>query len=197
MLSPLLLFLTIATKCVIFDNLSHTTKITFFSTTNSNLVIKSTIRYVHAFSSTSFTISFPAGASVLFFILWYKSHLLIYYPTSFVATSSSLSLTPLSSIYSYVLLPVYHNVIKLLLFSTSHLSVYTPSLLSILTLLKFPTHLLLTSSLPPFSFSFPLSSFIFCSCLLIFSINSVSGSSTTTLVISYIHFFFINFWFSL
>jgi len=35
-------------KCVIFNNLSHTTKIVFFSTTNSNFIIKSTIIYVVA-----------------------------------------------------------------------------------------------------------------------------------------------------
>ena len=35
----------------------------------NNLVFKFTIKYVHSFSGTSFFISFPAGASVLFFIL--------------------------------------------------------------------------------------------------------------------------------
>ena len=59
----------IATKYLILDNLSHTTKIIFFSATNSNLVIKSIIRYVHGFSSISLNFSFSAGASILFFIL--------------------------------------------------------------------------------------------------------------------------------
>ena len=59
----------IATKCVIFENLSHTTSIISFSATNSNLVMKSTIKYVHSFSGTLFVISFPTSASVLFFIL--------------------------------------------------------------------------------------------------------------------------------
>ena len=36
----------VATKCVILDNLSHITKIVSFLATNSNLVIKSIIRYV-------------------------------------------------------------------------------------------------------------------------------------------------------
>jgi len=38
-------------KYVIFNNLSHTTKIVFFSTTNSNFMIKSTIIYVYSLSS--------------------------------------------------------------------------------------------------------------------------------------------------
>ena len=54
----------VATKCVIFDNLSHTTSIVFFPATNGNLVIKSTIRCVYIFSNTSFTINFPAGVSI-------------------------------------------------------------------------------------------------------------------------------------
>ena len=38
-------------KYVIFNNLSHITKIVFFSTTNSNFMIKSTIIYIYSFSS--------------------------------------------------------------------------------------------------------------------------------------------------
>ena len=74
----------VAIKYIIFDNLLHTTNIVFFPTTNSNLVIKSTIKCVYDFSSTSFVINFPAGASVLFFILWHKSHLFTYFPIFFV-----------------------------------------------------------------------------------------------------------------
>ena len=38
-----------ATKCVILDNLSQTTRITFCPATNSNLVMKFTIKCVHSF----------------------------------------------------------------------------------------------------------------------------------------------------
>ena len=41
----------VATKCVILDNLLQTTRITFFSATNSNFVIKSTIKYIYGFFS--------------------------------------------------------------------------------------------------------------------------------------------------
>ena len=34
-----------ATKCTIFDSLSYTTRIAFFSVTSSSLVMKSTFRY--------------------------------------------------------------------------------------------------------------------------------------------------------
>ena len=54
----------VATKCAIFDNLLHTTSIIYFLIINSNLMFKSIIKYVHSFSSTSFSISFPASASV-------------------------------------------------------------------------------------------------------------------------------------
>ena len=56
-------------KCIIFNNLSYTTKIVSFPATNSNFVIKSTVKYVHTFSSTLFAINFSADTSVLFFIL--------------------------------------------------------------------------------------------------------------------------------
>ena len=55
----------IVIKCAIFDNLLHTTRIVFFSTTNSNFIIKSTIRYIHGFSNILFAISFPARAFIL------------------------------------------------------------------------------------------------------------------------------------
>ena len=58
----------VATKCAILDNLSQTIRITSFPATNSNLVMKSTIKCVYSFSGTSFTINFPASASIWFFI---------------------------------------------------------------------------------------------------------------------------------
>ena len=61
--------LVVATKYAILSNLSYITRITFFSTTNSNLVIKSTIKCIYGFSGTLFVINFSAGISVLFFIL--------------------------------------------------------------------------------------------------------------------------------
>ena len=75
---------TVAIKYDILDNLSHTTKIIFFSTTNSNFVIKSTVKYTHSFSGISFTISFPTSTSVQFFIFWYILHLSIYFCISFI-----------------------------------------------------------------------------------------------------------------
>ena len=62
-------FLTLFTQLNKFSsNLTviiwQTTKITSFPMTNSNLVMKSTIKCVHSFSGTSFTIKFFTGASV-------------------------------------------------------------------------------------------------------------------------------------
>jgi len=59
----------VATKCIILDNLSQTTKIASFPATSSNFVIKSAIKYVYDFSSTSLNFNFPTDISVLFFIL--------------------------------------------------------------------------------------------------------------------------------
>ena len=56
----------IATKCIILDNLLHTTKIVFFSLINSNFVIKSTIKYIHGISDISLNFNFLADASILF-----------------------------------------------------------------------------------------------------------------------------------
>ena len=53
----------------IFDNLLHTTRIVFFSTTNGRFVMKFTIRYVYGFSRILFAINFYTGIFVLFFIL--------------------------------------------------------------------------------------------------------------------------------
>ena len=74
----------VATKCIILDNLSQTTRVAFFPTTTSNFVIKSTVRCVYSFSGTSLNFNFPAATSILFFILWHMSHLFTYLPMSFV-----------------------------------------------------------------------------------------------------------------
>jgi len=72
-----------ATKCAIFDNLSHTTRIVSFSVTSSSLVIKSIIKYVHDFSRILFAINFSVSTSILFFILWYRLQPSIYIPTCY------------------------------------------------------------------------------------------------------------------
>ena len=59
----------VITKCVILDNLSHTTKIVSFPATNSNFVMKSTVKYVHGFSNILFAINFSTSIFILFFIL--------------------------------------------------------------------------------------------------------------------------------
>ena len=59
-------------------------RIASFPATNSNLVLKSTIKYVHSFSGTSFAINFSTSTSVQFFIFWHISHLPIYFSMSFV-----------------------------------------------------------------------------------------------------------------
>ena len=76
----------VVTKCAIFDNLLHTTRIVSFSATNGNFVMKSTIKCAYGISSISFTINFSTGISVLFFIIWHKSHssTYFYFSMSFV-----------------------------------------------------------------------------------------------------------------
>jgi len=73
----------VATKCIILNNLSHTTKIIFFPATNSN-VIKSTVKYVHGFSGTLLNFNFFASTSVKFFILWHILQPYTYFPTSLI-----------------------------------------------------------------------------------------------------------------
>ena len=70
MLTLLPTFLSVVvTKYVILDNLSQTIRIVSFLVTNSNFVIKSTVRYVYSFSSISLNSNFSTDASILFFIL--------------------------------------------------------------------------------------------------------------------------------
>ena len=77
----------VATKYVILDNLSQTTRIASFPVTSNNLVIKSTFRWVYDFSDTSLSFSFPVGAFVLFFICWHISYPFTYCSTSLVTSS--------------------------------------------------------------------------------------------------------------
>ena len=77
----------VVTKYIILDNLSQTTRIASFPATNSNFVIKSTVRYVYGFSGTSLNFNFSASTSVLFFILWHMLQPSIYFPMFLVTPS--------------------------------------------------------------------------------------------------------------
>ena len=76
-----------AIKYAIFDNLLHTIRIVFFTTTNGNFLMKFTIRYIYSFFRILFAIKFSTSVFVLFFILWYKSQSFIYFSTSLVISS--------------------------------------------------------------------------------------------------------------
>ena len=52
----------IATKYVILDNLLQTTRIAYFLATNSNLVIKSTVKCVYSFSGILLSFNFSTSA---------------------------------------------------------------------------------------------------------------------------------------
>ena len=65
-------------------NQSQTTRIASFLATTSNFMMKSTVRCVHGFSGISLNFNFPAISSILFFILWHKSHPSTYLPMSLV-----------------------------------------------------------------------------------------------------------------
>ena len=64
-----IIFSVVTTKCDIFKNLLHTTKIKSWSFVISNFIMKSTNIYYHSFSNTVFSLNFSAGISALFFIL--------------------------------------------------------------------------------------------------------------------------------
>ena len=124
----------VATKYVILDNLSQTTKITLFPTINSNFVIKSTIKCVHSFSGTSLSYNFSTGASVLFLSssIYYKnSHTFLHF-LSLQATNNSLLPVLLFFIYLYILLLVYHGVTELSLLLMPYPLVHRPFFLLIL-----------------------------------------------------------------
>ena len=59
----------IITKCIILDNLLQTTIIASFLTTNSNFVIKSTIKYVYSFFRTSLNFNFLANYHKMNYLL--------------------------------------------------------------------------------------------------------------------------------
>ena len=135
----------IATNCVILDNLSQTTRIVFFLATNSNFIIKSTIRYVYSFFSISLNFTsllVPPSYSSSFDTYYNHPHTSIH-PLLLPATSNSSLPTLLSFICLHVLLLVHYDVARLSLFSASHPSVHTPFLLSTLTLSQSATHLLI------------------------------------------------------
>jgi len=130
LLNLLLMFPPLLLQNVSFlNNLSHTTNIVFFPVTNSNLVIKSTIKCIYSFSSTSLVINFPTGTFILFFILWHKSHSSTYFPIFFVTFSYQSYYLTFSNIFTsglsittLVKLQIYSFLIKfwyLLFFSTS------------------------------------------------------------------------------
>jgi len=63
----------VATKCTIFDNISHTTNIAFFTATNGSLIIKSIIKCIYSFSGILFAINFLIGA-LAYILCFYKSY---------------------------------------------------------------------------------------------------------------------------
>ena len=95
----------VATKCAILDNLLQTTRIVSFPATNSNFVLKSTIKCVYSFSGTLLNFNFPAGISTLFFILWHISHPSIYFPTSFITSGYQYFLVTNSVVFHFSLCP--------------------------------------------------------------------------------------------
>ena len=75
----------VATKCIILDNLSQTTKIAFFPVTNSKFVIKSTIKYIHSFSVPHLILTF-----LLIFLFFFYSliHITFFYILSHISCYS-------------------------------------------------------------------------------------------------------------
>ena len=124
----------------------QTTKIADFPATNSNLVMKSTIKYIYSFfvpySTSAFLLvplSYSSFSNTYHICLYIFPHLLL-----LQATSNFLSPTLSSSIFLHVLLPEYYGVTGLFLLSVFHLSAYILFLLSIPSLLLSTTHLLIT-----------------------------------------------------
>ena len=133
-----------ATKCAILDNLLQTTKITSIPTTNSNLVIKSTIECIYSFLGILFAISFPTSTSIFSSTCHIYLHIFSY-SSSLLATNNSLSPTLLSSIFLYVLLLAHHGVTGLFLLSISHPLAYISFIPLMQNSLLLATHLLLIS----------------------------------------------------
>ena len=83
--SPSVLVLSVVgTKCVIFVNLSTTTRIESYPCAKGNFVMKSALMWVHVFSGIKFGINFPAGGCVQFLLHWQALHPSIYSFTSLV-----------------------------------------------------------------------------------------------------------------
>ena len=104
----------ITIKYVILDNLSYTIRIISFPTTNSNFVMKYTIRYVHSFSDTSLNFNFPLillSDSSSFDINHNYSYIFLHF-LSLPATSNSSLLTLLSSTFLYTLPLVHHDATR-------------------------------------------------------------------------------------
>ena len=120
----------IAIKCVILDNLLYITKITSFLATNSNFVMKSTVKYVHSLFSIFFLSTFllvPLFYSSFFDTSHIHPHNFLH--SSFLlATSNFLSPTLLFFISLYVQLLVHYGITRLFLLLTPHPSVHTPFL---------------------------------------------------------------------
>ena len=79
--------LVVATKYVILNSLLQTTRTASFPATNSNFIMKSTIRCVYSFSRILLNFNFPVNPSILFFILWHISQPSTYFSTSLVTFS--------------------------------------------------------------------------------------------------------------
>jgi len=163
------------------DNLSQTTRII---ATNSNFVMKSTIKCVHSLSKT-LSSTFPlVPLSDSSFSNIYQIYLHIFlHLLSSLTTSNFLSPILLFFIFFHVLLPVHHGVTGLSSLSTPHsliynfpffntksLSIYYSLPFNTLTSVFFISSITLTTSL-----SFSLAIFIF-------SNISISGPSITTSV---------------
>ena len=123
----------VAIKCIILDNLLQTTRIISFPATNSNFVIKFTVKCVHSFSKTLLSFSFFTSTSIYSLSSdTYHIFLLIFpYLSLLLATSNFLSSTLLSFTSLYVLLPVYHGVTRLSPLLMLYLSVHTLFLSSV------------------------------------------------------------------
>ena len=104
---------------------------------------KSTIRYVYSLSDTLFIISFPTNASVQF--LSSNTHHncphIFLHLLPLQAISNSLPPTLLSSTFYHILPLVYHDEIRLFLFSTSYFSYIHLFFPSTLTPLSFAVYL--------------------------------------------------------
>ena len=138
----------IVTKYAILDNLSQTTKITSFLATTSNFVIKSTVRYIHGLSGTSFTSSLVPLSSFSFSDIYHIYSYIFLYLLLLLAISNFLSPILSFSLSLYILLLVYHGITRLSLLSAFYPLAYILSPLSTPSLLLLTTCYLLILLLP-------------------------------------------------